>query len=244
MQTSLLDFRLERIDTREAAEEASALYIDALGLDPARYVLNPHLLLSIAANGGTAIAARDGERMIGFCYGFTGIEAGVPYHFSQAAAVTSHARNRGIGRALKRAQAEDVRAEGITSMRWVFDPLKAHNAHLNLDVLGATGIRVVRRLFGTPESTRLVVEWRLDRPARDPRPASMRLPDAAEWGTTVPAERGEWLMIPAEPPEESVELRERIADALEAAFDAGRRAVSCRRLSSGTAAVLLAEVDA
>jgi predicted GNAT superfamily acetyltransferase len=53
-------------------------------------------------------------------------------------------------------------------MRWTFDPYAVRNAHFNLTVLGATGIRFLPDYYGK-DTDRVLVSWDLTGPpARGP----------------------------------------------------------------------------
>src|SRR5690606_25254718 len=58
-------------------------------------------------------------------------------HWSDMLAVRPEMRGRGLGIELKRFQRDAVLALGVEEMLWTFDPLRAGNAHLNLNKLGA-----------------------------------------------------------------------------------------------------------
>ncbi|HSY82913.1 MAG TPA: hypothetical protein VK807_14175, partial [Gemmatimonadaceae bacterium] len=106
--------------------------------------------------------AFDGDGpMLGFVFGVSGVIAGEIVHWSDMLAVHADARNRGIGRALKRFQRDAVLAMGIKTMYWTYDPLVARNAHLNLNVLGAQVTEYVPDMYG-PGTDRFIVRWCLD----------------------------------------------------------------------------------
>lgn len=121
--------------------------------------------------GGVASGAfTDTGQLVGFVFGITGPERGVPVHWSDMLAVHPEFRGRGIGRALKLHQREQVHALGVRTMYWTVDPLEPGNAHLNLNVLGATGVEYHEDFYGTSHSTlhgglptdRLVLSWEWD----------------------------------------------------------------------------------
>ena len=140
----------------------AALYREVFGYVEPEWGLSPRLLAALGENGGTVIGALadDGE-LIGFCYGFTGVEDSVIYHYSQAAVVRPGAQGTGVGRKLKFAQAAAARATGARTMRWTFDPYALRNAHFNFAVLGATGVRFLPDFFGDPGTDRVLVSWDL-----------------------------------------------------------------------------------
>ncbi|RME70160.1 MAG: GNAT family N-acetyltransferase, partial [Planctomycetota bacterium] len=147
-------------------------------------------LLSVARSGGIVLGAfteEDGaRRCVGFCFGLLGRDpdTGELYHASRMLAVDPAWRGRGVGRRLKRAQREHARAQGLRSMRWTFDPLQLGNAWLNLEVLGAVGVRYHRDLFGPATSSplhavgtdRLEVHWSLEDEQRPDFVPARRVP--------------------------------------------------------------------
>lgn len=115
----------------------------------------------------TGAFAPDGT-LYGFVYGVTGLRRGELAHWSHMLAVRPEARNQGIGRRLKIAQKEELRGVGVRTMYWTFDPLVARNAHLNLNLLGATVDEFVQDMYGTSDSElhqlgtdRFIAKWDL-----------------------------------------------------------------------------------
>lgn len=147
------------VEQRAAAE----LYRSVFGYADHTFAVSPRLLRGLLDNGGSALGAFDAEdRLLGFCYGFTAVEKGRLYHYSQATVVAPEAQGAGIGGRLKRAQAETARSLGAATMRWTFDPVLARNAHFNLHSLGAVGVRFLPRFYDEPDTDRMLVEWPLD----------------------------------------------------------------------------------
>jgi predicted GNAT superfamily acetyltransferase len=192
---------------------ASALYRSVFGYTAPEYGISPRLLAGLRANAGSVLGAfaADG-RLVGFCFGFTAVEAGELYHYSQAAVVHLAAQGTGVGRLLKHAQADVARATGARTMRWTFDPYAVRNAHFNLAVLGAAGIRFLPDHYGDG-TDRVLVSWDLS----GSRPG----PDAAGTVVAAPATDRAAAAGPAE--------RERLRRDLVAAFQAGERLVDVRR---------------
>lgn len=125
-----------------------------------------NMLVATISEGGMAIGAFDGDRLVGSVYGFATLEPHVLH--SHYLAVDPDYRRTGLGVALKHQQREWCLANGRTAMRWTFDPLQLGNAHLNLRSLGAVGARYHANLYGPMggingglPSDRLVVEWDL-----------------------------------------------------------------------------------
>lgn len=144
---------------------ASALYRHVFGYDQPEFGISPRLLAALGENSGSVLGAFDpGGAMVGFCYGFSAVDHGELYHYSQAAVVAPGAQGTGVGRRLKQAQAATARATGARTMRWTFDPYALRNAHFNFSVLGATAIRFLPDYYGDGASDRLLVSWDLAGP--------------------------------------------------------------------------------
>lgn len=134
----------------------------------------PTAILGIAARMGGVVAGAvlpDGS-LAGFVFGLTGLEDGLPTHWSDMLAVHPGYRDRGLGWALKMHQRDRLLALGVTEVRWTFDPLEAPNAHLNLARLGGVAREYVENMYGDSDSPlhrgigtdRLIVRWQLDSP--------------------------------------------------------------------------------
>jgi predicted GNAT superfamily acetyltransferase len=99
------------------------------------------MLLAAVHNGGLAIGAFAGVDLVGVSFGFPGIYPtpdGLRLkHHSHLLAVHPDWRSKGIGFALKRAQWQMVRKQGLDRITWTYDPLLSRNAHLNIARLGA-----------------------------------------------------------------------------------------------------------
>ena len=101
------------------------------------------LTLAIATEqaGNVWLGAFDGNELVGFAFGFLGLEDGHLSLHSHMLAVRAPYRNSDLGYKLKLAQRDRVLAmradhSRITEMTWTFDPLQSKNAHLNFAKLG------------------------------------------------------------------------------------------------------------
>lgn len=132
----------------------------------ADWVVPYPLLLVAQKTGGVLAGAFEGDGpLLGFVFGMAGLVAGEIVHWSDMLAVSPEARDRGIGRALKAFQRDAVRAMGIKTMYWTYDPQVVKNAHLNINVLGAQVTEYVPDMYG-PGTDRFIVRWHLDGQAR------------------------------------------------------------------------------
>lgn len=100
-----------------------------------------HVLVTAVRNGGLALGAFEAERMVGGLWGFPGFDmlpdGPHPKQCSHLLGVLPAWRDRGVGFALKRAQWQFVRRQGLTHVTWTYDPLMSRNAMLNIARLGA-----------------------------------------------------------------------------------------------------------
>lgn len=133
----------------------------------------PAALLKVTQRiGGIAAGAFDGDDLLGFVFGMTGLEDDRLVHWSDMLAVREDMRDHGIGRRLKEYQRDTLLERGITRMYWTFDPLVSRNAHLNINRLGAHVTEYVPNMYGGDTSSvlhrglgtdRFIVAWDLDR---------------------------------------------------------------------------------
>lgn len=141
-------------------------------------VVPHHLLLTARENGGVLLGAFEGNEMIGFVFGFPGLDPAHQRwkHCSLMCGVLGDRRFRGVGHRLKRAQREAVLAQGLDLVTWTFDPLQSANAHFNFHKLGVIARSYERDLYGDMRdglnrglpTDRFTVEWWI----RSPRVAA------------------------------------------------------------------------
>lgn len=140
-------------------------------------IVPAHMLVAAAKNGGLVIGAfasraqKSTKELIGFVFGFPGLdstpEGPRPKHYSHMLGVDLQFRDRGLGFALKRAQWQMVRHQGLDRITWTYDPLQSRNAHLNIAKLGAVCITYEREVYGEMRdglnagvpSDRFVIDW-------------------------------------------------------------------------------------
>jgi predicted GNAT superfamily acetyltransferase len=104
-------------------------------------VVPAHMLIAATHNGGLVIGAFLDDQIIGFVFGFPGIEfipdGPRPKHCSHMMGIHPDHQDSGVGFALKRAQWQMVRHQGLDHITWTYDPLLSRNAYLNIAKLGA-----------------------------------------------------------------------------------------------------------
>ena len=150
------------------------------------------LALTIATReaGSLWLGAFDGTKLVGFAFGFLGIEGNRATVHSHMLAVREPYRSLDLGYKLKLAQRERVLGMRVGNLQiaeitWTFDPLQSRNAHLNFAKLGVVSDSYKVDFYGPETSSalhrngtdRLWVRWPIisqrvqDRlQGRDPRP--------------------------------------------------------------------------
>ena len=134
-------------------------------------VVPAHLLVTAIHNGGLVFGAFMEERMVGFVFGFPGLEKTPDgpraKHCSHMMGIHPVYRDAGLGFALKRAQWQMVRHQGLDHITWTYDPLMSRNAYLNIARLGAVCNTYRRSEYGEMRdglnlglpSDRFQVDW-------------------------------------------------------------------------------------
>jgi len=197
------------------------------------------------AGGSVLIAEADDGALAGFAYAFPAVEHGEAFWHSDMLAVRPAFRGGRVGQALKWAQREEARRKGIRRITWTFDPMQAGNAHLNLELLGATSREYLSDFYGVTSSDlhhglptdRLLASWELESPrvaalSRGERPA------AAKADVTVSIPAG-WNALVQREPGRAREEQRRVERELRAAFSSGLVATGFDK--AGTAYVLTRE---
>jgi len=181
--SSILLRDITRFDEIRAVEEMQRA---VWGMDETAVVPLTQLVAALHV-GGTLIGAFDGERMVGFTYGFYGHIAGVVVHHSHMLAVFPEYRNHNLGFRLKAEQRLRVLEDGITDLiTWTFDPLQSINAHFNFNKLGVISDRYLVDVYSDDATSflhqngtdRLFVSWLL----RSGRVDSIMNHDATSFG--------------------------------------------------------------
>jgi predicted GNAT superfamily acetyltransferase len=142
------------------------------------------LMMVIQAEGGLAAGAFRGEELLGYVFGFATRTPHIQH--SHRLAVVAEARGLRLGLRLKWYQRDWCLRQGITHVRWTYDPLRIANAALNIHRLGAQAQTYYPDYYGPmvginkgAPSDRLLADWYLD----DPHVAA-----CANGNTDLPAE--------------------------------------------------------
>ena len=174
---------IRALETHEERAEAVRLQEETWGAGFSEKVPAAILLIAEKTGGVAAGAFAPSGRMVGFLFGLTGLRDGLRVHWSDILTVRPEAQGRRLGEAMKRYQRDRCRTLGIVHMYWTFDPFVARNAHLNLNVLGATVDEFVADMYGTATNSpvhgslgtdRFVALWPVQQEPR-PMPADAAL---------------------------------------------------------------------
>jgi predicted GNAT superfamily acetyltransferase len=133
-----------------------------------------HLVVTKNA-GGFALGAYDGNRLAGFCLSVPAFLRNERAYYSHMTGIRPEYQSYGIGARLKWAQRKRALSEGVKYIKWTFEPMKARNAHFNLEKLGAFAREYKINFYGTDYATaseakvglasdRLFAEWHLNSP--------------------------------------------------------------------------------
>lgn len=163
-----MDYKFRTITNIEEVKEAVTLQLEIWGEE---VVTNLPQLMAAIHNGGVLMGAFAGQKLIGFCYGFTGYKNHEVYLYSHMSAVSPNYRNLGIGTLLKQAQKEWAEKNDYRKIVWTYDPLEARNAYVNLTKLGGYVRTYLESYYGDMgdrlnqglPSDRLLLEWEFDR---------------------------------------------------------------------------------
>jgi predicted GNAT superfamily acetyltransferase len=106
-------------------------------------------LVVVPETGGTIVGAfaQDGE-FLGAVVGWGGYAGGRPRIVSDFMAVRQTRRSGGIGTEMKKLQAAVALARGFVEIVWTVEPLRAANAWLNFEKLGAFADRYEENRYG------------------------------------------------------------------------------------------------
>jgi len=131
-----------------------------------------HVCVAVGLANGCVYLAFDGEKPIGFVWGFFGLENNGLYLHSHQLGVLREYQNRNVGYMLKLRQRDFALSHGIDLIKWTFDPLQSKNAYFNFNKLGVVCRRYIIDLYGEIRdnlnrglpSDRMLVEWHINSP--------------------------------------------------------------------------------
>src|SRR2546429_454541 len=183
MPTETAETGRANVEIREGSlfEEYDAcikLQREVFGLPDLEISPRRHLIVSHRAGGWTLGAFAD-QKLIGFVHHLAAVEGDYIFGYSHMMAVAAEYQNKGVGAQLKWAQRARALAEGRDFIKWTFEPMRARNAHFNLNRLGVVIRDYAVNFYGTDyvtnpveknawasgmDSDRLFASWHLRSP--------------------------------------------------------------------------------
>ena len=135
-----------RLRSRLDLEKTERLQRTVFGVSD-RDLASSSILVAVHETGGEVLGTFDGKRLVGFVSGWGGYVDGRTRLVSDLMAVEAGYRG-GIGYALKGLQAVVAFQGGFEEIVWTVDPLRAANARLNFERLGAHASKYMRNVYG------------------------------------------------------------------------------------------------
>lgn len=156
---------LKKLTTRSELEAVQSLEADVWNMP----TIPLHQTMTAVKNGGLIIGAFDGEKLVGFSYGFAGFTEGEPYLCSHMLGIHPEYRSQKIGEQLKWHQRKLAMEMGYSRMKWTYDPLETRNGYLNLTKLRGICDTYIVDCYGEMEgdlnqglpTDRFEVDWQL-----------------------------------------------------------------------------------
>src|SRR5687767_5525658 len=149
----MAEVTIRECNTIEELDHCVLLQRDVFGLPDLEISPRRHLIVSREA-GGWTLGAFAGDELVGFVHHLAAVRgAREIIGYSHMMAVAAEYQNRGVGAQLKWAQRARAMKEGRELIRWTWEPLKARNAHFNLNRLGVVVRSYAVNFYGTDYST-------------------------------------------------------------------------------------------
>ena len=221
---------VREVNTIEEYDACIQLQRAAFGLPDLEISPRRHLIVSRMAGGWTLGAFAEGK-LIGFVHHLAAVQGSEIFGYSHMMAVDPAYQNHGVGARLKWAQRERALAEGRTFIKWTFEPMRARNAHFNLNRLGVEIREYAVNFYGTDyntspaekaagvegfDSDRLLVGWELNSPRVEALAHRQEYPlGESVRSIKIPADFSSLLKSdPAAAKSEVLRVREEFLDAL------------------------------
>jgi predicted GNAT superfamily acetyltransferase len=205
-------------------DEVTRIQREVWNIEDIEIVGRIQLKASQHAGGSVLVAEEEGGEIAGFAYAFPAIIDGEAFWHSDMLAVRPRFRGTRVGQNLKWGQRDHALRKGVRRITWTFDPMQAGNAHLNLELLGATVAEYLSDFYGVTTSAlhhglptdRLLASWDLESPRVTALARGERLP-ATKGATLVPIPPS-WNELVRQEPEHARAEQNRVRTELQSAF--------------------------
>src|SRR5438093_93042 len=228
------DIEIREVTAIEEYDACIRLQREVFGLPDLEISPRRHLIVSREA-GGWTLAAFVEEKLVGFVHHLAAARGDEIFGYSHMMAVTTRYQNHGIGARLKWAQRARALSEGRDFVKWTFEPMRARNAHFNLNRLGVVVREYAVNFYGTDyvtnpaekaagisgmDSDRLFANWELNSPRVEALAAQLEYPlPTAEQSIEIPADFSTLLkQDPSSAKREVLRVREEFLQALSDGF--------------------------
>ena len=147
-KTPPADVEIREVSTIAEYDACIKLQRAVFGLPDLEISPRRHLIVSRQAGGWTLGAFNEGK-LVGFVHHMAAVRGAEIFGYSHMMAVAADYQNRGLGAQLKWAQRTRAVSEGRDFIKWTFEPLRARNAHFNLNRLGVVIREYAVNFYGT-----------------------------------------------------------------------------------------------
>ena len=219
--------RIREASTTQDLHEVALIQRDVWNVEDVEIVGHLQLKAAQHAGGSVLVAETDDGAIAGFSYAFPAYVHGDLFWHSDMLAVRPAFRGGRVGQKLKWAQRAHALKSGIKRITWTFDPMQSGNAHLNIELLGATASEYLPNFYGVTTSDlhhglptdRLLASWALE----TSRVSALSI--GQDTDAAAPALRvlipSRWNNLVREDPGQARTEHERVAAELQAAFARG-----------------------
>jgi predicted GNAT superfamily acetyltransferase len=160
---------VRELTSQRELDDVYRMYNDIWRPDPTNPPVTSELLRALSKAGNYVSGAFDAGTLVGASVGFFGAPVDGALH-SHIAGVSTAARGRSVGFALKLHQRAWSLLRGVALVAWTFDPLVRRNAYFNIVKLAASPAEYLPNFYGYmhdainagDDSDRLLVRWQLD----------------------------------------------------------------------------------
>ncbi len=152
-QARVLEIKVRECTSIAELDACIRLQREVFGLPDLEISPRRHLIVSREA-GGWTLGAFANDELVGFVHQIAAVRDGKEIiGYSHMMAVAAPYQNRGVGAQLKWAQRARALNEGRELIRWTWEPLRARNAHFNLNRWGVVVRSYAVNFYGTDYST-------------------------------------------------------------------------------------------
>ncbi|HEX7724049.1 MAG TPA: GNAT family N-acetyltransferase [Pyrinomonadaceae bacterium] len=152
IETGTANVEIREVSSIQEYDACIKLQREVFGLPDLEISPRRHLIVSLRAGGWTLGAFVD-HKLIGFVHHLAAVQGDYIFGYSHMMAVAAEYQNKGVGAQLKWAQRARAVAEGRDFIKWTFEPMRARNAHFNLNRLGVVVREYAVNFYGTDYST-------------------------------------------------------------------------------------------